>query len=98
MAPESSQRDKDQQLSDLDIQNYKLLLKHMLQVYQGIKDREEDSEVYQEILFNLLISKQDFSLIENLNDFIELLEGNLGKIVDIDSKFEILFVEQDMQD
>ena len=46
MAPEPSQRDKDQQLSDLDIQNYKLLLKHMLQVYQGIKDREEDSEVY----------------------------------------------------
>jgi hypothetical protein len=50
-----------------------------------------------EILFNLIIPKQDFAQIECMNDFIELVQANLCKIVDLVPKkkpFEVLFIER----
>ena len=64
-------------------------------MYKGKKSKEQDYETYQDILFNLLIQRSEFAQIENLGDFIELLQLNLIKIVEFDCKFEILFVEQD---
>ena len=59
-----------------------------------------------DILFNLLIPSKNFSEIECMNDFVELMTANLVKIIDLDkcvsassSKqkkkvYEILFVEK----
>ena len=50
-----------------------------------------------EILFNLIIPKCDFSQIECMNDFVELVQSNLSEIIDIHPKkkaAEILFIEK----
>jgi hypothetical protein len=50
-----------------------------------------------DILFNLIIPKQDFAQIECMNDFVELVQSNIIKIIDIHPKkklFEILFIEK----
>ena len=43
----------------------------------------------------MVISKKQMDMVENMSDFVELVEINFKKIVDIDetSLIEILFVE-----
>ena len=44
----------------------------------------------------MVISKKEFEAVENMSDFVELIETKLKKIVDIDetNTVEILFVEK----
>ena len=43
----------------------------------------------------MVISKKQMDMVENMSDFVELVEVNFKKIVDIDETnlIEILFVE-----
>ena len=49
-----------------------------------------------DILFNMVVSKKEFSTIESIADFVDVVERNLKPIVDIEgsSLIEILFVEK----
>ena len=90
-------------VNDLEIQKNKLLIRHLMKMYhknsgQNFEEEEDiDNEQYMEILFNLIIPKSDFSQIECMNDFVELVQSNLSKIIDIHPKkkvAEILFIEK----
>ena len=45
----------------------------------------EDMQVYKDILFTLLITKKEFSSIDNINDFANLAQTNFTKIIDFDN-------------
>jgi hypothetical protein len=74
----------------------------------GPFDEVEDPQVYKDILFNMLIPSKDFSEVECMNDFVELVQVNIMKIIDLEKSmpgqsknagkkkkvFEILFIEK----
>ena len=102
---------KDQDSYDLDIQKGKLLIKHLMKIYdkslsdQDSLEEQEDSQFYKDVLFNMLIPSKEFSEVECMNDFVELVQVNIMKIIDLEKSmpgknsikkkvYEILFVEK----
>ena len=68
-----------------------MLIKHLLNNYTAKTSQEpsaslqskEDPHVYMDILFNLLVPSKEFAEIENMNDFVELIQNNFMKIIDV---------------
>ena len=51
-------------------------------------------------MFNLFISRTEFNQIENMNDFVSIVQKNFAKILEIDGsdkEIEILFVEKNLE-
>ena len=85
----AAQREQDLDAQDLLVQKGKLLIKHLLDKYDKLHHSEasdeakpspsadsedfEDCRQYQEILFNLLVPKQEFSQIDSISDFVDLI-------------------------
>lgn len=49
-----------------------------------------------DILFKIVVPREEFIKIESMADFIRIMEESLGPIIDIENtgKYEILFVEK----
>ena len=72
---------------------------------QDSLEEQEDSQFYKDVLFNMLIPSKEFSEVECMNDFVELVQVNIMKIIDLEKSmpgknsikkkvYEILFVEK----
>jgi hypothetical protein len=65
-----------------------------------IREQQEKNEIsvaqYIDILFNMIISKKEFSSIENMNDFVQLVDTKFKSIMDVHESglIEILFIEK----
>jgi hypothetical protein len=81
--------------AELDIQKGKLLIKHLLSIFHDKPDCLNGREQFGDILFNLVVSKAEFNAIENISDFINLVQSAFLKVIDFDNKknFEIIFLE-----
>lgn len=81
---------------DTELQKGKILLRHLLDVYTG--KREPGGQNFVDMLFDLFIPKHEFSMVENINDFVNLIANNFIRIIDLDRKagarFEIMFIER----
>ena len=49
-------------------------MRHLLDVYTG--KRDPGGQNFVDMLFDLLIPKHEFAMVENINDFVNLLSLN----------------------
>lgn len=65
-----------------------------------LREQQEKNEIsvaqYTDILFNMIISQREFRAVENMSDFVDLVDQKLMRIMDIDQTgmVEILFIEK----
>lgn len=65
--------------------------------YKELQKKQEISKAqYVDILFNMVVNRRDFARVENISDFVDLVESKFKRVVDIDQKdsVQILFVEK----
>jgi len=82
-------------VSDILIQRGKLLIRHLMDIYMNKPEGDEGKEQFADILFSIVVSKAAFNSVENLSDFINLVQQSFLNVIDVDKKknVEIMFLE-----